>query len=71
MEFASKRTKLGLLAACLAGLAACGGGGSDAGGTPPLGQTFQQAFGQGPNDAPIDVTNADLTLRLTADPFEL
>ncbi|MEL7132228.1 MAG: hypothetical protein AAGK77_07440 [Pseudomonadota bacterium] len=57
----------------LAVLAACGGG--NAGGIGEnigrLGATFQQAFAQGPNDAPVDIANADLVLSLTEDPFEL
>ena len=57
----------------LAVLAACGGG--NAGGIGDnigrMGTTFQQAFAQGPNDAPIDIANADLVLSLTDDPFEL
>ena len=71
MELVSKRTKRGLVAAGLIGLAACGGGGADVLGIQSLGQTFQQAFSQGPNDAPLDVTNADLAFRLTDDPIEL
>ncbi|MEM8654282.1 MAG: hypothetical protein AAGF36_06015 [Pseudomonadota bacterium] len=55
----------------LAVLAACGGGGGVAENIGRLGTTFQQAFAQGPNDAPIDIANADLVLSLTEDPFEL
>ncbi|WP_299613329.1 hypothetical protein [uncultured Tateyamaria sp.] len=64
--------RLALTGAGLALIAACGGGGgggADAIGA--LGSTFQQAFAQGPNDTPIDVSNADLVLQLTQDPFEL
>jgi hypothetical protein len=59
---------LGLL---IAGLAACGGGGAAVRGIESLGTTFQQAFGQAPNDTAIDISNADLALQLTVDPFEL
>ncbi|MEO1554863.1 MAG: hypothetical protein AAFS01_00410 [Pseudomonadota bacterium] len=62
------------LAAVVAGLAlvtACGGGGSVLDGMTRLGSTFQQAFAQGANDEPVDVSNADLVLTLTQDPFEL
>lgn len=61
-----------VVSAVLALVAACGGGGGSlAESMTRLGTTFQQAFAQGPNDAPIDVTNADLVLQLTQDPFEL
>ena len=55
----------------LAGLAACGGGGGVQTGIASLGAVFQQAFGQGANAAPVDVTNAGLNVDLTAEPFAL
>ena len=56
----------------LAGLATCGGGGDDPEQSiQSLGSTFQLAFAQGPNDAPVDVSNADLQVQLVQDPFEL
>lgn len=71
MNQANLRLAVGGL--CLTVLAACGGG--NAGGIGEnigrLGATFQQAFAQGPNDAPVDIANADLVLSLTEDPFEL
>ncbi|WP_299689823.1 hypothetical protein [uncultured Tateyamaria sp.] len=66
-----KHLRLVLVGAGLAFVAACGGGGSSVSGIATLGSTFQQAFAQGPNDAAIDVANADLVLQLTQDPFEL
>lgn len=64
--------RLAMLAAGLALVAACGGsGGGIAANIASLGSTFQQAFAQGPNDGPIDISNADLALRLKQDPFEL
>ena len=57
--------------ALLAGLAACGGGGGALQGIASLGAAFNQAFAQGPNDAPVDVANAGLQLQLTQDPFQL
>lgn len=66
-----RHIKLALLGSLLTALAACGGGSAAVPGIERLGATFQQAFGQGPNDAPIDVSNADLALQLNADPFEL
>jgi hypothetical protein len=51
-------------------LAACGGGGADRG-IETLGPVFQQAFAQGPNDTPLDITNAGLQVQLTQDPFAL
>lgn len=62
--------RLAIVGTGLAILAACGGGGA-APDTGALGATFQQAFAQGPNDAAIDISNADLVLQLTRDPFEL
>lgn len=56
--------------AALLGLAACGGGGGGAG-AGVLGDVFQRAFAQGPNDTPLDITNANLMVQLTQDPFEL
>ncbi len=64
-------TRFYVLALILVGLAACGGGRKPVAGVGVLGNTFQQAFNQGPNDTPIDVSNADLVLLLTQDPFEL
>ena len=63
--------RFALLSMGLSVLVACGGGGGVAENIGRLGATFQQAFAQGPNDAPIDVSNADLVLTLTEDPFEL
>ncbi len=63
--------RLGLCALLLVVLAACGGGKKAIGGIQRLGATFQQAFNQGPNDAPIDISNAGLSVDLTQDPFEL
>lgn len=63
-----KLIAMGLL---IAGLAACGGGGAAVRGIESLGNTFQQAFGQGANDSAVDISNADLALQLTLDPFEL
>ena len=72
MRIESKHTKLALLIGGAAFLAACSGGDDVAEpGIETLGATFQQAFAQGPNDAPIDVSNADLALNLGIDPFEL
>ena len=63
--------RLALSGLGLSVLVACGGGDGIAENVGRLGATFQQAFAQGPNDAPIDILNADLVLSLTEDPFEL
>ena len=63
--------RLAVLGVMLAGLAACGGGGGVQTGIASLGAVFQQAFGQGANAAPVDVTNAGLNVDLTAEPFAL
>ncbi len=62
--------RLAVVATGLAIVAACGSSGSVES-IGSLGAVFQQAFAQGPNDTPIDVSNADLALQLTQDPFEL
>ena len=62
--------RLALVGAGLILLTACGGG-SPLRGIETLGATFVAAFGQGPNDTPLDVANADLVLQLAQDPFEL
>ena len=71
MQLTQTNIKLAVLVASLAALSACGGDDAVEPGIETLGTTFQQAFSQGPNDTPIDVTNADLALNLRADPFEL
>jgi hypothetical protein len=63
--------RLATLGILLASLAACGGGGSALAGIESLGVVFQQAFGQGTNDMAVDVTNAGLSLDVTAEPFAL
>ena len=63
--------RLSLLGMGLAVLVACGGGDSIGENIGRLGVTFQQAFAQGPNDVPIDISNADLVLTLIEDPFQL
>ncbi len=50
-------------------LAACGGGAQR--GIETLGAVFQQAFNQGPNDAPLDISNAGLQVQFNEDPFAL
>ena len=70
-SLSSNHTRFALLCTLLAGLAACGGGGDALTGIESLGAVFQQAFAQGPTDAPLDVTNAGLTLDVTAEPFAL
>ena len=62
--------RLAIAGVLLAGLAACGGGNAPAA-ADRLGAVFQQAFGQSANSAPVDVTNAGLTLDVTAEPFAL
>ncbi|MEM1298122.1 MAG: hypothetical protein AAGH68_02500 [Pseudomonadota bacterium] len=54
-------------------VAACGGGGGNGGGGggAPFGAVFQNAFDQGPNDDPVDVTNAGLSVDPTAEPTVL
>ena len=68
-----KHTPIALLFAIggLAVLAACGGGSDSLSGIQTLGQTFQQAFNQSEFDEPIDISNADLVVNLTGEPFEL
>lgn len=64
------RKKQIVIVACgLAILAACGG--NTKRGIETLGAVFQQAFNQGPNDAPLDISNAGLQVQLTEDPFSL
>lgn len=70
-ELTPSYRRLALLGALLAGLAACGGGGDAQTGIESLGAVFQQAFGQGPTDTALDVTNAGLNLDVTAEPFTL
>ena len=64
------RLRLAALVIGLTTIAACGGGGNGPG-MAALGTVFQQAFAQGPNDAPLDISNANLSVDLTQDPFEL
>lgn len=59
------------LTVALAILAACGGSGGGVLGIQSLGTVFQQAFGQDPNDAPLDVSDAGLEVQLTGEPFAL
>ncbi len=67
----SRTMKLSAFVAALAILAACGNGGGAGKGIQSLGSVFQKAFAQGPNDTPLDITNANLKLRLKKEPFEL
>ncbi|WP_299044371.1 hypothetical protein [uncultured Tateyamaria sp.] len=62
--------RLAALVIGLTTIAACGGGGGGAG-MAALGSVFQQAFAQGPNDTPLDISNANLIVDLSQDPFEL
>ncbi len=64
------RFRLAVVGTGLTIMAACGGGG-DKVGIATLGPVFQQAFAQGLNDTPIDISNANLAVDLTQDPFEL
>lgn len=59
-----------MLLACMVILAACGSGNNDRG-IDSLGPLFVQAFNQGPNDAPLDITNANLMVQLGDEAFEL
>ena len=70
--FKSNWVTLCMLLACFATLAACGGGNGRAeAGIDSLGALFSQAFNQGANDTPLDITNANLQVRLAGEPFEL
>jgi hypothetical protein len=40
-------------------------------GIETLGNTFQAAFNQGQNAVPLTITNADLNVQNTGEPFEL